>query len=436
MSQLDNIVNITITRGSRSISRAGFGIPFIFGIHTQFAEEIKEYTSIASVAEDFDTTDLEYKKAKAIFDQTPSPEKIKIGKRVANVKQDNNVSVDSIAAGTYTVTINGTDFSYVASGSESAADIVDALVIAINLGSEPVTLTDNGDDFDIEADVAGVGFTLAVTSPSTNMTITETLDNVSLLTELLRIAQVDNDWYFLLITSTTEQDILDGASYVLSVKKLFAVLGSDANIITSSTTDIASKLKALNNPNVFVLYTSDADSHKEAAWVGKCAPETPGTITWKFKNLFGIIVDSLTDAQIAYATGKNCNLYVNIGGLDITVEGNMSNSETNFIDQQRGEHWLVARITEAVFAVLVNNKKVPFTNAGIDSVSAEILKVLRIGIANGLLSGDVSPTVTAPDVSTISAANKTSRILPDIEFTGTLAGAIHAAKTIKGLVQV
>jgi hypothetical protein len=51
------------------------------------------------------------------------------------------------------------------------------------------------------------------------------------------------------------------------------------------------------------------------------------------------------------------------------------------------------------------------------------------------LSSDPAPVVTVPKVADISAGNKTTRTLPDMKFTGTLAGAIHKV-IITGVVSV
>ena len=56
-----------------------------------------------------------------------------------------NTSLDSVATGTYTITINGTPFSYAATvPPDDADDISLALETAINGGAEPVTATDLG----------------------------------------------------------------------------------------------------------------------------------------------------------------------------------------------------------------------------------------------------------------------------------------------------
>jgi len=95
------------------------------------------------------------------------------------VAQVDNIDVTGTTDGTYTVSINGVEVSFVAS-SNSAAEIRDGLVSAINGSGEPVTATPGGgDDLDITADVAGVSFTtVLVSNPGTSMTLTTPTPNV------------------------------------------------------------------------------------------------------------------------------------------------------------------------------------------------------------------------------------------------------------------
>jgi hypothetical protein len=53
---------------------------------------------------------------------------------------------------TYTITINGTGFPFVSDASATVAEITAGLKAAIDAGAEPVIVTDNGTDLDIEGD--------------------------------------------------------------------------------------------------------------------------------------------------------------------------------------------------------------------------------------------------------------------------------------------
>lgn len=112
-----------------------------------------------------------------------------------------------------------------------------------------------------------------------------------------------------------------------------------------------------------------------------------------------------------------------------------------YIDVIRGRDWLTARLRERIFGLLANVRKVPYTQGGIDQVVSQVDAQLREGIGAGYLSGDIPEgqelpfIVTAPEIGDISQADKIARLLPDVAFTATLAGAIHAVE-INGTIQV
>jgi hypothetical protein len=152
-----------------------------------------------------------------------------------------------------------------------------------------------------------------------------------------------------------------------------------------------------------------------------------------FKTLTGIAATTLTTTQSQNARAKKANTYETLGGVNITREGTMASGE--YIDIIRGIDWLQARMEERIYSRLVNLAKIPFTDAGIAIIEAEIRAQLDDGIDNGLIAVDPEYTITVPAASSVSAAEKTARILPDIQFTATLAGAIHSVQ-VAGTVSV
>jgi hypothetical protein len=110
-------------------------------------------------------------------------------------------------------------------------------------------------------------------------------------------------------------------------------------------------------------------------------------------------------------------------------------SSNEYIDVIRFRDWLKVRIQERIFARLAAQNKIPFTDAGIAVIQAEVLGQLDEGVSVGGLSNDPAPTCLVPKASAVSTANKQARTLPDVRFTGTLAGAIHELE-IDGVVSV
>ena len=110
-------------------------------------------------------------------------------------------------------------------------------------------------------------------------------------------------------------------------------------------------------------------------------------------------------------------------------------AQGEFIDIVRGVDWLTSRIQEFVYSVLVNSNKVPYTDSGIAAIEAEIRRALQLGIGNNFIANDPAPTVTVPKSTNVPSNDKAQRILRNVKFQATLAGAIHAVN-ITGTVTV
>jgi hypothetical protein len=83
MSKIRDIVDVQITRASRSITRQGFGTLLVIadvvdGVASK-GFRVKTYSDMTAVAVDWTDTDYAYKAAQAYFGQTPSPRFLKIG---------------------------------------------------------------------------------------------------------------------------------------------------------------------------------------------------------------------------------------------------------------------------------------------------------------------------------------------------------------------
>jgi hypothetical protein len=161
-------------------------------------------------------------------------------------------------------------------------------------------------------------------------------------------------------------------------------------------------------------------------------PTQPGAATWKFKTLAGVSIDTLTTDQSRIAREiKNANTYERIGGINITREGIVSSG--NFIDVIIGVFWLESRIEERIYQKLTQLDKVPFTDAGIAIIEAELRAQLEQAVDYGLITSDY--VIQVPKAADVSLVDKAARLLPDVRFSAILAGAIHRV-IIQGIVSV
>lgn len=433
---ISSVVLVTIDRQTKLPTQVGFGTPAIMDFATWQTEDVATYSELQGLLDAGATTaDEAYKAALALLSQNPRPETIKVLKRAANVAQVNTYQVVTAPDGTYSITINGVVFSFVASSSSVTA-IRDALVSAINGGAEPVTAAPvAGDTLTVTADTAGVGFSSVVASPASDMTDTATTANVGADTELARLREVDDDWYFLLSTDRTSTFVLQLSAAIEALVKLYAFESDDADskdlAPAGDTTSLFAVIQAANRDRTFYVWTktSNLGTYPAAAWVGKMAPKTPGSATWKFKTVSGPVADDeLTTTEKLNIQSKNGNIYNTIQGIAMFEEGVVASGE--FIDIMRGTDLIQARIQEKVFGLFVTEDKVPFDDGGIEAVALQVDDILvNVGVANTILQGgDNAPVVTVPALEDIADADRALRFLNEITFTGVYAGAIHKAQ--------
>lgn len=380
-------------------------------------------------------------------DVSGTPYTVAVSTTITNPDQARVTITQAIPSQAYTVRINGTQFIYqapldVADNDQIAAE----LVALINDSSSPVPVsaTDNlNGSFEIIADVTGTGFLLQV-DPVEAMTIQKGLiigpyiPSSSVVTDLTAIQGVNDDWYALACTDRTSATVQAIAAWIESQVKIFGTASSDLNIINQAagvdTTSVAAIFNNAGYVRSFVIYHQDAtDDYPECAWFGNCLPLVPGSETWKFKTLNSISYSDLSSTQENNAFNKQCNTYEYVAGVGITQNGTMAQGE--FIDIIRGVDWLTSTIQTYVYSVLVNSPKVPYTNAGITAIEAEIRRALQQGINNDFISSEPPPVITVPNATTVPPVDKANRILRNVKFQATLAGAIHAIQ-ITGTVSV
>jgi hypothetical protein len=496
MPSLSSIVDVTITAQTKTPSQTGFGTPLVAGYHTVFPERARIYTGLADMITDgFAASDPVYITAQKVFSQNPSPPQIVVG-RTANdekMKLDVTPHASPLANTVYKFYVNGVLGKYTTDATPTVAEITSGLTAALDpaawtittayavgdhvtndtspvknyicttagtsagaggptgTGSgitdgtvvwdyvgpnQPVTVTDGTTKFTIEADTVADAFT-AYSEFFTYLTIQDvTPDGVPGIVDDLTAIQVENDdWYFFCPVNHGKAVLEAAAAQIETLVKLMIVSSPDADIYdTTATTDLASNLQTAGYTRTALLYHPKTSLQPAGAgWTGKGAPKDPGSITWMFKDLSGIDYVDLTDTQINTISGKSANTYIRMAGLSITQTGIVASGE--YIDVIRGIDFITARMQEYVFARLVNLDKIPYTDQGIATIEAEVKAVLRLAVNQQILAADPEPTTLVPKVADVAAADKANRILRDVTFEGTLAGAIHKV-IITGTVSV
>jgi hypothetical protein len=448
---LKEIVNVSISRETKSVSRAGFGTILILGPNGNFTGQTQEFTAVDSSMAAMlvgGSGAPEYKAAQAIFSQNPSVVKIKIGQILGTRSLTDNAGTWS-AGGSISCKVNGVLVTQNFSTDKATTLTAFAVKLAAADGVATATYTDGTHIILITPD-AGVPLaiteiTLAGTTGTLVAPILSATATASFTDSLDAIVESDDDWYGLCIVSRTIANQEDVAEWTETKRKIFAIASADADIVDTTdsgdTTTIAAIIKANAYTRSFVVALSSAGTeYPDAATLGKLLPYDPGTYTMKFKTLAGITVDYLTATQSTNARDKHANTYEEVGAVNILQEGTVGEGE--YLDVIIFIDWLQARITEGVYQPLVNNLKIPYTEIGMAAIKGEIEKVLKIGVARGGISDYAQDsdknqiggyTVTLPAFEDITTADKAARLLTGVKFTAWLAGAIHAVE-IAGVV--
>lgn len=432
---LDSIVDISIVNTTVNVAQQGFGTTLIADYNTRFAiDRVRFYSGLpAMVADGFQPTDFAYRAAAALFSQNPRPPKVAVGRRLnAPTKTEELVPVAQNSR-EYAVTINGVRIPITSDGNATVAEICTALTTAINGSSvaAAVTATDGTTKVTLAADVAGTPYTLECSS---NLKRTDITTDAGIASDLNDFLAATRDFYGVVTTSKGKAEIDAVSDWTEANRRLFVASSGDTEITDGADTDdVASVAKAGGAARTAIYYHHLPHEFLDAALLGKMLPERPGSASFNFKTLASITVSSLTDTQIQALETKNANYYVEMAGVNVTLGGGKV-AANEYLDIVVGLDWLRARIQESLFALFAGSKKVTFDAAGLAAVESVINARLQDAVDAKLLVAG-STKVIMPALADISTDDKADRHLPNIEFTGTLAGAINSL-TIRGSVSV
>lgn len=445
----EDIVSVDISINDVNLTQRGFGTPLFISSHNNFDERIREYNSLIEVGNDFATTDAAYRAAQTVFGQSPSVETLKIGRR----KQSITITIpegDPADGLTYSIDVRaGTtgDFvtdtlTYGPTSTDTVATVLQGLLDAITgsavenyidgtlvLSSSLVITLEAGFDVLSINDTVGAFEALTyVESPD------ETAADV-----YQAIREEDSDFYFIAADANDATFATGLAASIATDDVLYFVASRDLdNVATVTEPDNSLFGQLQNNLKVVLFFHQDATGNvvdstfPEMAYLGYNAPFDAGSVTWANLRVANLQTSknyltgkSLTTTQKSNLNLRNANYMEADAGVIYARTGRTSSGE--WIDTVRGVAWLKAEVSTSVKGLLLNQQggKVTYDDQGTARVREVIASALQRGINRNFLS---SYTLTVPFIRDISGAQRSSRILDGVEFTGILAGAIHVVK--------
>lgn len=276
---------------------------------------------------------------------------------------------------------------------------------------------------------------------------------VETLLQAVNAALQFTNWYGLAIADDADlvdADVISVAAAIQAsnLSRILAVTSDDEGTIsTTSTTDLASKLKAAGYSRTFIQYSTSSKYAAVSAFGRAFTVNFTGsntTITLKFKQEPGITYETLTSNQAAAVDAKNANVYVYYANdTAILQQGVMANGD--FFDERHGLDWLQNYVQTNLFNLLyTSTTKVPQTEAGVTRLLTNVEQSMDQSVTNGLVapgvwnggpigqlaSGDTLTkgyyTYAAP-LATQAQSDREKRKAPLIQVACKLAGAVHYA---------
>lgn len=486
---ISEVVNVDVVMTPLAAATRNFGALLIVGSSPVIdtGERIRKYTGDieTAVAADFGSSAPEYLAATLYMSQEPKPSILFIGRwaqtataatlkgGVLSTAQQAIANFTAVSSGGMSITVNGAVKALTGINLAAVTNLngVASAVTTALAGSATVVWNATYNRFEVTSSTNGAASNLTyATAPASGTDISALLGlqagqasapvngivAESLITAVQTLASGGVDWYGLNVAAAglVDADHLAVAAFIEAAtpSHIYGITTSVSAVVDpTSTTDLASQLKALNYKRTFVQY-SISSQYAAASIFGRAfTVDFTGsntTITLKFKQEPGVAAETLNSTQAAAAKAKNCNIFVNYSNAtSIIQEGVMANGF--FFDEVHGLDWLQNAAQTAIYnALFTSPTKIPQTDAGVNVlVTAMEHDAMEPAVGNGLLAPGVwnAPGFGAlsqgqmlskgyycyaPTVAFQAQADREARKAPTIQVAAKLAGAIHFADVI------
>ena len=315
--------------------------------------------------------------------------------------------------------------------------------VAVATYTSPADLLEDGYEADDAEYVSAVALYSQTVRPGT-FQVAKRSASGAIDADLAAIFAVDNTAYGVVFAGElSDADIVTAATAIEGMTKIAVFASKSAAIATDATDDVLSQLSAKSlSRSALIFSPGSAGKGIAAGIVGGQLPKQPGSASWAYNTISGIAVDDITATQankvigipVAGQTGKHGNVYQVVGRINVFMPGIMADG--SFIDVKIGTDSLTSTIRSNIMQALVNNEKIPYTEAGCAIIESGIRAAIQVHQGYGFL--DLDPrtvSVTHTPVVMVSATQRAQRIAPPFAFSVRTSGAMHAI-TIQGQINV
>lgn len=424
---LDQFANVTIVADGSPLKKQGFGTLAILVGEDAAEVAVSTYTKASDVATDFGTDSEAYRCALRAFSQTPRPKRVKVIEADVGVTHSQKVTVVSSTNGTVTslsfLLADGTTASFTQTASSQTTTQIATAVAALIDAHADLAATSSGAVITITG--AAVGEFNYITASTNLSTYLEDSADPGYATVLNTAITIDNDWYGLVTDSGSSAVVTAVAAWAEANGKVYGAQITNAAELTVSGT-IGAALKAAAYDRTFATYHRPAYASEriDAAWIALMLTYSAGRANWRGKTLRGVTSDALSATQIGFLEGDNINYYDTVADRNVTMQGKLASGE--WIDIIHGRDSLVTDLQNEIATITLNAPKLPYVQAGIDSIVAAgkgILEKYASGVYPFLRPGTIDGS--GPDIDDVSSADLAARELNDVIWTAEYAGAIN-----------
>lgn len=435
---VSDIVTVIVSSGAPALAQANFNIPLALVPHAVWPERVRFYNSITDVELDFAEGTAAHEIAQAMFagDGDVRPATIAIGRGTNAVTKILDVTPVAVNNRLYKMNVNGNAVSFQADATATVAEIVAGLKVAIDaLSIAGLTTTDNttkltitgtanlwySADSDMSPDLMAM---LDVSTIAGSDWSTLSADMDAILLE-------SSNFYGVTTSIGRKEGILALAGWVNGQDNKLGSFGSqDTNCVTlsvgsDSTTSVMGQAKTSGYDSL-ISFHHRPGQFMAAQWLSAALSYEPGSITLAYFTLPGSDVSNLTGTHQVNARAKNGNFYSAVGGVGSTFDGKLASGK--WADNVRDQDYFVTRLQTGVAQLFLDELKVLQTNGGIQKVVARMQAAVDEAKELTILQNETPAVITFPDISEVSALDRTNRVLRGLTITDRFANAFH--KTI------
>jgi hypothetical protein len=445
---LDTFISVTITAGTRAITRIGFGVPCLIAYFptTIFANRTRVYSPRTVltdlVADGFSVNHPVYKMAQALTSQANRPPSMVVGRRANPPVQAIDLEMENTTE-TITVTLryDGNTETYTRVGTGAPAADATALAASITAGifgvATLITAAGVGNDVQIRQGAGPDTGQLFTCDDLAYCKYDDVTADPGLAADITAIRAENDDWYWALLDSASQAENEALATSIEALEKVAAIGNQDSDCFDGVAANILKNLAAASRTRCFVnMDRFGLDEYPACTLVGEYASRTVGSWVMSWAAPSGWTADAqITSAEYTNIETDNGNVNVQTRNVGNVQPGGRTPAGS-WIDLIQLTDWLREEIRVRLATALsraAQTGKIPYDDNAGTLAGTEILAAYEQGAKNGGFElTDFSYEFTAAALQT--ASDRNNRLFNGCEFGGTFKGAVREF-TVTGRIE-